>query len=368
MCSRNITKFLVFCFLSLSCAVQAKTLVIQSSDQHNNYTRFPNFLASIEVVSRKFKQKYPKSGKPILIINGDFTSHPRYWPKESKNYFQILDDENNIIDSENIAFEDKGDIAYKILAKLAKKYTVIYTFGNHDSFDWEDPKVFLRQMEILSRAGVHILAANVALHKEYKGLITPYVDLELSPGNVTRFVGFSLPYDKKKVERRISKNAPFAVKELLDTKGKLKEIIRYTNADKAIQSLVLIFHLGFLSTKGMLNNLIVNDKYGKIEAIFAGHDHRIFKDKLSRNTSIIDSGSYFEFSILTLDKNGKEIQSSYDLFRLNRQEELASQLDEGSLEAGLIKKLKNFIEKIKPSASQKQSRKKTKHCAQSLLQ
>ena len=75
--------FFKLCFLFFSYSAKADLLIIQSSDQHSSYKKLPLFLASIEVISRDFKQKYPK-GEIVLLINGDFSSKDNHWTTKDR--------------------------------------------------------------------------------------------------------------------------------------------------------------------------------------------------------------------------------------------------------------------------------------------
>ena len=211
--------FWFFCF-----SVVSETLIIQSSDQHSSYKKMINFLASIEALYRDFKDKHPQ-GSVALVINGDFSS------RETHSKIQ----------------GDKGDFGYEILGQLAKKYSVIYTFGNHDAFDWNDSQLFLDQMNLLKHAGVNLIVSNVRFFPEHEGLFNSYVDLVLKKGQALRFVGYTLPYRKKDALLKFQHKGPKVIDRLtsIDMAGPLQD----ANTEQEITAVIMSLHLGLSKLK-----------------------------------------------------------------------------------------------------------------------
>ena len=108
---------------------------------------------------------------------------------------------------------------------MAQKYLVIYTFGNHDAFDWNDSRLFLNQMKILSRAGVQLIVANAFFGSKYEALFRPYVDVYLSKNKSIRFAGHdhSHIFDKEKETDIIDSGSHFEFSTvLLNNNGKVR--------------------------------------------------------------------------------------------------------------------------------------------------
>ena len=297
--------FFLICFLHF--VAHGETLIIQSSDQHSSYHRLPQFLKSIGILSERFKSQYPE-GQLVLVINGDFSSYDSYWTKE-----------------------DQGNFGYEILSQLASKYLVFYTFGNHDSFDWENSQLFLDQMKLLKQAGVHLIVANAFFHPEYQNLFTPFVDVPLSQNEVIRFTGFTLPYSKKSRFTN-SESEPVVITDNLHIEERSLKIIEKADKNPRVNSLVLSMHVGSKKMKNIVSNLEPEDKE-KLRIVFTAHDHRRLLDK-SGPTHIINSGSHFDFSMVILDDQGQVVSTEF--FDQSSQEEISGQIQKTSLEAQLI--------------------------------
>lgn len=342
--------FLFFHFLCLSFAFSAfgELLIIQSSDQHSSYSRLPDFLASIEVISRQFREKHP-NGTEILLINGDFSSQLEFWSDRDRSRFLDFQDYNPL------AAEEKGDFAYKILSRLARKYIVLYTFGNHDAFDWRDSGLFLKQMLRLKRAGVLLLAANVDFYSEYSELFFPYVDIAGAQNKNIRFAGFTLPNSREKRVAGPKVKGPAVIRDILPIKGPLSEIIQSSGQDSQVSALILGFHLGLHKTSQIFDQ-VEEENTEKVSLIFAGHDHRISKGLYIHKTPIIDSGAFFDFSAVTLDDYGQRVLKKRFFNRFS-QRILARKMKTGSLEHDLIRETTAFIKALEESKELHLSRK-----------
>ena len=318
-------KAFIFCQL-ISCllcfSAHSEILILQSSDQHSSYKKIPNFLASVEVLYREFKEKHPQ-GPVVLIINGDFSS----------------------LDSHSETQWDKGDFGYEILSQLAKKYSIIYTFGNHDAFDWNDSQLFLHQMTLLKQAGVNLVVANADFHPDYKNLFSPYIDLVLKKDQIIRFIGYTLPSRKRDALLKFQHKGP----QVIDQINSINMAVPLANANeqKDIVAVVMSMHLGILKVKSAVSNLLPHLR-DKLKLVFAGHDHKYKFDRVE-NTQIVDSNAYFNFSQVILDDKGNIVSTEF--FNARSQAVLAGLVKPASLESHLIQQTREFL-------SLKQKRKK----------
>lgn len=310
----KLLKFICLFHFLICFKLYSETLILQSSDQHSSYKKMPDFLAGIEVLTRKFKQSHP-DGSIILVINGDFSS----FEKHSKFMW------------------DRGDFGYSILAQLAEKYEVIYTFGNHDAFDWNNSQLFLDQMNLLKNSGVYLLAANSVFYPEYENLFYPSIDIPLSSNYYMRFIGYTFPNRKEKELLRFNRNSPKVIDKIngINMKPFLSEVNNQDNISAAAVSM----HLGIKKTKALISELDPNLK-DKLSVVFAGHDH---KQELSKTDHVyfVDSRANFNFSQVLLDPYGKVL--AVDFFNESSQEELAHSIQKESLESDLIKQTRKFL-------------------------
>jgi len=330
-----LTVFQILCLLRI-CFLYAHSeiLIIQSSDQHSSYSRWPHFLASVEILSRKFKNKYPE-GQVIIVINGDLSSQIKFWSKEEKQKF-LNNKGRNLL-----AEKDKGTLSYELLADLARKHTVLYTFGNHDAFDWQDSQLFLDQMNILKESGVHILAANVKFASNYQHLFQPFIDIQTSHNKTIRFMGFTLPNNSKN-NWAADHNAigPSVILNILNSNQLLKTI-RAASKSPKVHSLVLSFHMGFNSLQKIFSNAPPRD-IKNIKLIISGHDHIPVAQKMKLKQSLlIGAGAYFNFSTILLDYNGNVKKTEF--FTSHDSKQHSHLVNKYSLEYTLIQRAKLFV-------------------------
>ena len=304
------------CFFCL--LVYSETLIIQSSDQHSSYKKMLNFLAAIEVLSSQFKKKHPE-GRIALVINGDVSSY-------TKNSWESL---------------DRGQLIYEVLSQLAKKYFVVYTFGNHDAFDWNDSRLFLDQAILLKEGGVNLVTANADFYLEYQNLFRSHADLVSPSGTIIRFIGYTLSSSKK--PDRLEKFQRRGPKIIENIKGiNLNLPLREANRQRSIKSVVVSMHMGLSKAKTSVSQL--DPSLGKkLKLVFAGHDHKQEMIKFNQ-VQIIDSGAYFSFSAVLLSDRGQVL--SKEFFNEDSQKNIAGFVDENSLEAQLIEQAKEVISEL----------------------
>ncbi|MCZ0932781.1 MAG: metallophosphoesterase [Oligoflexia bacterium] len=299
-----------FCFPAFS-----ETLILQSSDQHSSYKKMLNFLAVIEVLSSEFRSQYPE-GKVALVINGDVSSYDRY----------------------SINSWDRGQLIYDTLSKLAKKYFVVYTFGNHDAFDWNDSQLFLDQMLLLKGGGVNLVVGNADFYPEYADLFDQQADLVNSSGKIIRFIGYTLPYGRQQNKlQKFQKRGPKIIEKI---KGINMNIpLKAASKQSKVVSVVVSMHLGISKAKWLVSDLSLSAGR-KLKLLFAGHDHQQEMTRI-KQVHIIDSGAYFSFSAVLLDDRGEVLSKKF--FDEGSQKDRADLMDTNSLEAQLIKKAKGSL-------------------------
>ena len=312
-----------FCLFAYS-----ETLIIQSSDQHSSYKKMLNFLASIEALSSEFKSHYPE-GQVALVINGDVSSYDKY----------------------SIYSLDRGHLIYETLSRLAENYFVVYTFGNHDAFDWNDSKLFLEQMLLLKRSGVNLVVGNADFYPEYADLFARHVDLVNSSGRIIRFIGYTLPHGRKQNKlQKFQRRGPKVIEKI---KGINMNIpLKKANKQHKITSVVISMHLGVSKVKWFVSNLNFSVSR-KLKLVFAGHDHQQEMTQI-KNTHIIDSGAYFSFSAVLLDDKGEVLSKRF--FDEDSQKNRVSSMSANSLEAQLAKHVQERLLDLKKSRKVKISK------------
>ena len=310
----RLLKFCLSLSFLLCFKIHSETLILQSSDQHSSYKKIQGFLTSIEVLYRDFKEKHP-DGSVVLIINGDFSSFNKY----SKFSW------------------DKGNFGYSILSQLAEKYSIVYTFGNHDAFDWKDSQLFLDQMNLLKTSGVNLIVENIDLHSKYENLFSPYVDIPLSSKYKMRIIGYTLPRRKEKDLEKFQYNGPKIIQSI--NAINLEPALKSAERDYKVLTVAVSMHLGAKKVNRFFNHL-APDLTNKLNLMFAGHDHKQKIERLN-NTFIIDSKAHFNFSKVLLDDYG-EVRS-VKFFDEKAQKKLNGSFDKESLESDLIDQTIKFL-------------------------
>ena len=267
-----------------------------------------DFLGSIEVLSSQFKSQYP-AGKIVIVVNGDVSSYARY----------------------SLESLDRGHLIYKTLSQLARKYFIVYTFGNHDAFDWDDSQLFLEQMYLLKRGGVNLVVGNVNFYSKYEDLFEPYVDLINPSGKITRFIGYTLPYyNKQNKLEKFQRRGPKIIKEINGINMGIS--LKKANRQRKINSVVISMHIGISKAKSFVSQLKPSSEK-KLKLVFAGHDHQKEMSKINK-VQLIDSGAYFHFSAVILNDRGRLLFKKFYPHEL--QKDMAEHLNSKSLEAHLI--------------------------------
>ena len=265
-------------------------------------------MGSIEVISSRFKNQYP-DGKIAIVVNGDMSSYLRY----------------------SLDSLDRGHLIYKTLSELAEKYFVVYTFGNHDAFDWNDSQLFLDQALLLKEGGVNLVVGNAEFYPEYSDLFAPYADLVNSSGKIIRFIGYTLPGGGKSNKlNKFQNRGPKIFKSLGGIN--LNNPLKKANRQRKINAIVVSMHLGISKVKWHVSHLTPSVRK-KLKLVFAGHDHQREMTKIN-NIHVIDSGAYFHFSTVLFNDKGRVLAREF--FDEDRQKNLSALMNLNSLEARLV--------------------------------
>ncbi len=171
-----------------------------AGDQHSSYQAIPDWLYTLSVTWKQFKQEHPK-GVFLLVIPGDFTG---------------ANSGTTVFPPGTPLKSDHGRLGYDVLAHLGNMLDIVLVPGNHDQFDWEDngADLFIEHHSELAhvinenRESPHrlgqftTLAANIVPGQDGKGLFAPFSDFQLGEKRV-RFVGGVLDvfYDKSNCKR-----------------------------------------------------------------------------------------------------------------------------------------------------------------------
>lgn len=137
----KFTFLVLFLGLGFCLTSKAQVRIIQYSDAHSSLDTIAEQLAAIHRLGQEFLAEHPE-GEVVIYVLGDFTSINSYSQQ----------------DGGWLSFE-----SLKVLKDLG--YTVLFTPGNHDAFDWtgkiDGAELFVQQMAQLYEWSIPILAANI---------------------------------------------------------------------------------------------------------------------------------------------------------------------------------------------------------------
>ena len=292
-------------------------LIIQSSDNHSKYKRIEKFLVSSHEIISEFKKKYPK-GEVIFVFNGDYSGASSF-----ANHRQ-----------------DRGQLGLEVMATLAQKYKVLFTFGNHEAFDWlaegDANELLHKQLKYLHQNGVINLVSNITTRNRTQNYITGHFDYISRVGKKIRFQGLQLETFFEKVAS-FNGHGPDEVLEVDSYLESAKKLIGRAKRDE-VDSLVFAYHEGFTKVvKATEDILEYIPRKMKMPVAFAAHDHLV-KDTFIEKTFVIDSGSNFDFSAVVLSDKGKLI--SHKFF------DKKAQIDLAAKGKGVPKYLRSTVKKL----------------------
>ena len=267
----------------------AQVKIIQWSDAHSSLERLGDQLVKIDLLGQEYLTDEP-DGEFIVFVNGDFTS------------------------INSLSRQDKGLVSLLALKKLRERgYTVIFTPGNHDAFDWagevNEAELFLQQMKLLSEWGVVILAANLDKPtRPLKGYIDHYYELKTLEKS-TYFIGLTI--NRLMAKSNLTKaNADSLFREVLNYEKPLERFLKLisTDEDNPID-LIVGAHESYLGLDGVskkINSEIAKRKLNIATKLFmAGDDHLVASYKTEDETVISDGGSQGAFNAIEISKSGE---------------------------------------------------------------
>ena len=269
-------------FTGFSSAAWGQVRLIQWTDAHSTLQTISRQIYAIDQKAQEFKDENP-DGEVVVYIIGDFSSI-------------------------NVYVDDKGWFSIEAVKLLRERgYTVLFTPGNHDAFDWiggpGDIQLFIDQMKQITNWGAEVLAENLIGR-------TPLLDSLLSPS-----------YHLKTVEP-VTHIVGLTLDRLIDHSNLYEEEARalFNGVENYSQTLRRI--LPGMSRKGVKTVILgVHDSHGKVSHIakasdimassgiqiplmLAAHDHLVASYKVGE-TIISDAGSYGSFSVIDISKKGE---------------------------------------------------------------
>ena len=321
-------------FLSLflfSSPSWGKVLLIQWSDVHSEIESMTRQLYAMDQIAQEFKAQNPQNSEVVIYILGDFTSLVPLLKTKGWLLFQAIK-----------LLRDRG-------------YTVLFTPGNHDAFDWiqeaKDTQLFIDQMQKITEWGAVILAENLRDRSPtLDSLIRPSYPLKtLKP--TTHIIGFTLDrilshsnFNNLNTEP----NPLFQIVEKYDQS--LKRILPQAK-EQGIQQIFLGLHEGHKKVAKLAVGTDFMKTFGiDIPLMMAAHDHLVVSYK-RRNTSIVDGGSRGSFNAIEISETGEILNVEHitmsasknnpDLFQLG-----SFKLNETTQEDIQNSWLKNYEEEI----------------------
>jgi hypothetical protein len=307
-----------------------RTLVFTLSDQHSYYQYLENFIRSKRVLEQQFLKENP-DGKVIVDITGDF-SGVNEWTAREKGLV--------------------GQLGYDALALLSSGgETYNIGFGNHEGLDRGGEKgnqLFLQQSEQLLKtlsqnAGepVYLIGSNFELSPAAAKLIRPYRDVIAPTGERQRYIGGLF-------DNFYAKTSKAAIKifgpqiPLLD---QMKTQIELAARD-GIKTVYFMMHEDHVQLAKRLEELFLwmasRPEFAQIQipVVYAAHSHKIAKIKVG-DTWIINSGSHWQYTAVTLDENGRLVESQFMNFA--DQERVGQTAELSAIEEKVITKVRDFL-------------------------
>lgn len=280
---------IVLFFTSNACLAQVR--IIQWTDVHASLPTISKQLAAIDQQAQDFLQGNPK-GEVIIYVIGDFTS----------------------INSYNS--EEGGWSSLEALHVLRQRgYTVLFTPGNHDAFDWtvkiDGAQLFLQQMQQLKKWGVVLLAQNfVGMGKTLRSLLRSSYPMKGVEGN-SHIVGFTLPGLLNQSNLNEETARPL-FKKIANLQESFERVLIGLDA-KGVDSVVFGIHKGHSKIAAQIPFIkSLKRSQGikiKTSLLMGAHDHKVASYSI-RGTVVADAGAYGSFNVIDLDSRGNVIESA----------------------------------------------------------
>lgn len=273
-----------FLQLTLAPKAQAQVRLIQWSDAHSSLDTIVKQMVAIDSLGKDFLVQNPK-GEVVIYVLGDFTSINSYSQQ----------------DGGWLSFE-----ALKILKDLG--YTVIFTPGNHDAFDWsgkiDGAELFLQQMAQLHEWGIPILAANIHKPtKPFKKYLSPSYPLETLKKS-THIVGMTLDILLKK-SNLSELRAPRLFERIESYEKTLPDALKKLRKSHDIEQVILGVHQGHKRLGSLAKDRV--DLNAPEVVHFLGADDHLVTAYEKKGALVTDAGAYGSFSVIDYRRSGKVV-------------------------------------------------------------
>jgi 2',3'-cyclic-nucleotide 2'-phosphodiesterase (5'-nucleotidase family) len=260
---------------------------IQWSDAHSSIETMGQQLLAIDQAGQDFLKHNPQ-GEVIVYVVGDFTS---------------INPSNTL---------EGGWISMPALGLLKQRgYTVLFTPGNHDAFDWtvkiDGAQLFLKQMQQLKKWGVKILASNLRQKtKAFKTVTQASYPLKtLEP--LTHVVGLTLPVIMSK-SNLTEESAQSLFASIEPYKDSFQRIFPEL-ARQGVENVIFGIHQGHEKIKRqvpIMREVLLNQALDglRVPLIMGGHDHLAASYRY-KGTHISNGGAYGALSVIDITRNGR---------------------------------------------------------------
>ena len=267
-------------------AVWGQVRLIQWTDVHSKLQTISRQVYAIDQMAQKFKAENPE-GEVVVYILGDFSSINPY-------------------------VDDEGWLSIEAMKLLRERgYTVLFTPGNHDAFDWvESPgdiQLFISQMQKIKSWGVQILAENFTGRTLLlDSLLSSSYHLEtVEP--VTHVVGLTL--DRLIDHSNLYEEEARALFNDIENYNQVLGRILPKMSNKGVKTVILGVHDGHGKVSHIAKDPgIIKNSGIRIPLMMAAHDHLVASYKVGE-TLISDAGSYGSFSVIDISQKGKVSKS-----------------------------------------------------------
>lgn len=290
-------------------SVQAfsQALIVQWTDVHSTLKTLSQQTLAIDRSAREFLSRHPR-GEVIIYIIGDFTS----------------------IDPYNI--KEGGWLAHEAIKLLRERgYTVLFTPGNHDAFDWtvriDGPQLFIEQMKALYTHGVKILVQNLrGKTAEFAKIVSNSYRLRTVRPN-THLVGLTIPAIISK--SNLTEDSARQVFNKIENYETSVQRILPSLEQQGVERVFWGVHQGHVKLQKQVLRLIKEaeqqmDLKIRSPLLMGAHDHQVAMYH-ARGSIITDAGSHGSFNTIEIDKNGEVVlnrmyhtaisQDSFDLIK-----------------------------------------------------
>ena len=285
---KNLFKFLLFIALlfsvliCFSSASWGRVLLIQWTDVHSTLHTMSRQIYAIDQMAQEFKAQHPE-GEVVVYIIGDFTSINAY-------------------------VDDEGWLSIRAMKLLRKRgYTVLFTPGNHDAFDWVgkpgDIKLFIDQMRKIKKWGVKILAENFTGRNSLLDSLLSFSYRLETVEPVTHVVGLTLSrlIDHSNLYEEEARTLFTGVESYNQTLERILPEMR----GKGVERVVLGVHESHIKVSDIARNQDFVQTFGiRIPIMMAAHDHLVASYKVD-GTFILDAGSYGSFNVIDISERGE---------------------------------------------------------------